>query len=99
MLYDWIKDRPLFETLSNRPQLSIVPFRTMVDGCADPDGHNDALCAAIQRDGRVYVSPATIDCHVWLRPCFTNFRTTSDDVAMLLEVAEELGATCQGLHH
>ena len=98
VLFDWIQDRPLFETLTSRPQLSIVPFRVVVDGCVDPDRHNDALCATIQRDGRVYVSPATIDGHVWLRPCFTNFRTTADDVAALLDVAEELGAVCSALH-
>ncbi len=98
MLFDWIQSRPLFKTLSSRPQLSIVPFRAVVDGCSDPDAHNDALCAAIQSDGRVYVSPATIDGHVWLRPCFTNFRTTDDDVAALLDVAEELGAVCRTLH-
>ena len=98
LLYDWVRSRPRFETLGSRPQLSIVPFRIVIDGCADPDSHNDELCTAIQRDGRVYVSPATIDGHVWLRPCFTNFRTTPDDVAMLLDVAEELGSTCASLH-
>ena len=98
MLFDWVQDRPLFETLSSRPQLSIVPFRAVVDGCTNPDRHNDALCSAMQHDGRVYVSPATIDGNVWLRPCFTNFRTTDGDVAMLLEVAEELGADCRTLH-
>ena len=97
-LYEWIQDRPLMESLPSRPQLSIVPLRVVVEGCADPDRHNDELCAAIQRDGRVYVSPATIDGHVWLRPCFTNFRTTSRDVETLLDVAEELGASCASLH-
>ncbi len=29
----------------------------------------------MQHDGRVYVSPAVIDGRIWLRPCFTNFRT------------------------
>lgn len=99
MLYDWVRDRPSFETLASRPQLSIVPFRALITGCTDSDAHNDALCSAIQRDGRVYVSPATIDGHVWLRPCFTNFRTTSYDVATLLDVAEELGSNCHTLHH
>jgi aromatic-L-amino-acid decarboxylase len=98
MLFDSIQGRPPFETLNSRPQLSIVPFRAVVDGCSDPDVHNAALCTAIQRDGRVYVSPATIDGHVWLRPCFTNFRTTSDDVAALLDVAQDLGEACDGLH-
>jgi aromatic-L-amino-acid decarboxylase len=45
----------------------------------------------MQADGRVYISPAVIDGQTWLRPCFTNFRTTDDDVRVLLEVAAELG--------
>ena len=98
MLFDQVHQRPPFITLGSRPQLSIVPFRAMVEGCVDPDEHNAALCTALQRDGRVYVSPATIDGHVWLRPCFTNFRTTPEDVLALLDVADELGARCDHLH-
>lgn len=98
MLFDWVQQRTLFETLRSRPQLSIVPFRAVVEGCPNINDHNDALCSAIQRDGRIYLSPATIDGGVWLRPCFTNFRTTSDDVAALLDVAEELGGVCRILH-
>jgi aromatic-L-amino-acid decarboxylase len=45
----------------------------------------------MQRDGRVYISPAIIDGRTWLRPCFTNFRTTEDDVRVLLTVAAEIG--------
>jgi len=97
-LYEWANERSGFETLTSRPQLSIVPFRRVVPGCSDVSAHNDALCTAIQKDGRVYVSPATIDGAVWLRPCFTNFRTTMDDVAALLDVASELGSSCEGLH-
>ena len=97
-LYDWANEHDLFETLPNRPQLSIVPLRARADGCEDLDAHNDALATALQRDGRVFVSPATIDGHVWLRPCFTNFRTRDDDVRALLDVAAELGSRCAGLH-
>ena len=49
-------------------------------GVADLDAHNDALAKAIQQDGRVYLASALIDGHVWLRPCFVNFRTTEEDV-------------------
>ena len=52
----------------------------------------------MQRDGRVYVSPAVIDGRIWLRPCFTNFRTTTDDVHITLAVAAELGATVCANH-
>ena len=54
--------------------------------------HNKKLCTAIENDGRVFLSPAIIDGEVWLRPCFTNFRTRPSDVDVLFAVIEELGA-------
>ena len=39
-----------------------------------------------------------IDGQTWLRPCFTNFRTTSDDVRIALAVAAELGSTICAHH-
>ncbi len=83
--------------LTSGPQLSIVPLRRTVPGCPDENAHNAELCTRLQSDGRVYVSPATIDGEVWLRPCFTNFRTTSDDVHLLLGLIESEGADCS--HH
>jgi aromatic-L-amino-acid decarboxylase len=91
LLYDLAQERADFQTLPQCPQLSIVPIRHVPAGCPDPDRHNDELCRAMQRDGRVYVSPAVIDGQTWLRPCFTNFRTTVDDVHVLVAVAAELG--------
>ena len=70
----------------------------MLPGCQDLDRHNDELCRAMQHDGRVFISPAVIDGQTWLRPCFTNFRTTPDDVRMALAVAAELGATVCANH-
>lgn len=98
LLYRLASEHESLETLSNHPQLSIVPLRVSATGCTDSDAHNEALCAAMQADGRVYVSPATIDGHTWLRPCFTNFRTRDDDVRVLVEVVLELGARCSTLH-
>ena len=97
-LYDAAAQRPLIETLTTRPSLSIVPFRVVPPECGDVNAHTTALCTQLQRDGRVYVSPATIDSTEWLRPCFTNFRTTHDDVMALLDIAEELGRSCDSLH-
>ena len=57
----------------------------------DVDAHNLALARANQRDGRVYLAPATVDGRVYLRVCFTNFRTTAKDVVEVLTVARELG--------
>ncbi len=98
LLYDRCAEHEVLETLAHRPTLSIVPLRVRVPQCPDPDAHTAALCARLQADGRVFVSPATIDGHVWLRPCFTNFRTRDEDVEALVTVVLELGAACAGLH-
>jgi aromatic-L-amino-acid decarboxylase len=79
-----------FEVLDAPPQLSIVPLRHAPTG-VDPNAHNQRLADAIQADGRVYLASALIDGDVWLRPCFVNFRTTTDDVLALMDVARELG--------
>ena len=98
LLYRLAKAHPSFQTLTHEPQLSIVPIRHVMPDCPDMDRHNEELCRAMQRDGRVYVSPAVIDGRTWLRPCFTNFRTTSDDVLTTLAVAAEIGQTMCAVH-
>lgn len=90
-LYTSANANPAFEVLSFPPSLSIVPIRHVLPGCPDPNAHNDALYRAMQEDGRVFISPGIIDGCTWLRPCFTNFRTTDDDVTALLAVADEIG--------
>lgn len=92
LLYDLAEAHPHFRVQPHPPQLSIVPIRHEPPECPDLDRHNDELCRAIQRDGRVYVSPAIIDGESWLRPCFTNFRTTLDDVHIAMAVAAEIGS-------
>ena len=91
LLYRHTRASQDFEVLDAPPQLSIVPIRHVPRGVADANAHNQALAAAIQADGRVYLSSALIDDEVWLRPCFVNYRTTDDDVIALLDVARELG--------
>jgi aromatic-L-amino-acid decarboxylase len=91
-LYTLASAHPAFEVLPFAPSLSIVPVRHVLPGCPDIDAHNDALYRAMQEDGRIFISPGIIDGHTWLRPCFTNFRTTDDDVAALLTVADEIGS-------
>ncbi|MBI1350886.1 MAG: aminotransferase class V-fold PLP-dependent enzyme [Actinomycetales bacterium] len=91
LMYDLASADPEFRTRAHPPQLSITPIQHVLPGCPDVDEHNAALCRAIQEDGRVYLSPAVIDGEIWLRPCFTNFRTTDDDVRETLAVAAELG--------
>lgn len=98
MLYDIAAKSAELETLLHRPQLSIIPIRHRPVGCNDSNAHNAALCTAIQADGRVYVSQAVIDGEIWLRPCFTNFRTSDEDIRVLAQVITEIGAECTRLH-
>jgi aromatic-L-amino-acid decarboxylase len=78
--------------MPNPPQLSIVPIQYLPDGVSDISAHNKALCLEIVKDGRIYISPAVIDGEVWLRPCYTNFRTSESDVEIMFDVIEELSA-------
>jgi aromatic-L-amino-acid decarboxylase len=82
-----------FELLSP-PCLSICTFRHVpatvaADGL---DAHNERLLAALQRDGRVYLSNAVIGGHFALRACVTNYRTTSADIDRTLDILRSLGA-------
>ena len=56
------------------------------------DAHNERILHALQRDGRVYLSNATLDGSFALRACITNFRTTRADVERVLAVVRELAA-------
>ena len=68
------------------PDLSIVLMRKQgID--------NAELVKRLQDDGRVYISHAEVDGETWLRPCFTNVRTTADDVRVLMDVADEVSGT------
>lgn len=98
LTYDLAAAHPSFGTFPYPPSLSIAPIRHVLPGCPDVDAHNDALYRAMQRNGRVFISPALIDGATWLRPCFTNFRTTEDDVRVLIEVADEIGTAICPAH-
>ncbi len=92
LLHREAEAREDFETIDQSPHLSIVPVRHVPADVEDLDAHNQALAAAIQTDGRVYLASALIDGRVWLRPCFVNYRTTDEDVLAVLDVAADLGA-------
>jgi glutamate/tyrosine decarboxylase-like PLP-dependent enzyme len=90
-LAERVADAEDFELLAG-PGLSICCFRhtpTHVDEAA-LDAHNERLLHALQRDGRVYLSNATVDGRFALRACITNFRTTPADVERVLTVVREL---------
>lgn len=88
-----VSDAPDLELLFE-PQLSTVPFRHVPQHLKGNEtalnAHNLALVKKMQEDGRVYISSALVDGKTCLRPCFVNFRTSEDDVRVLLEVTQEL---------
>ena len=91
LTYDLANQASDFRVLPNRPQLSIVPIQFTPAGVQDASGLNKKIYEAILEDGRIYLSPATIDGEIWLRPCYTNFRTSEADIDALFEVVRELG--------
>jgi aromatic-L-amino-acid/L-tryptophan decarboxylase len=90
LLADALRESPEFELLHD-PMLSTICFQHIPPGADDVDAHNIKLAREMQRDGRVFLAPATVDGHACLRVCFVNFRTTPDEVEFVLTVAEELG--------
>ena len=91
-LTELVREAPDFDLLHD-PMLSTVCFRHVPPGVADVDSHNVALARAMMRDGRIFLAPAAVDGRACLRACFVNFRTTPDEVPLVLEVAAELGAS------
>jgi glutamate/tyrosine decarboxylase-like PLP-dependent enzyme len=86
-----LADAEDFELLAG-PGLSICCFRHAPTHLDEPalDAHNERILQALQRDGRVYLSNATVDGRFALRACITNFRTTRADVERVLTVVREL---------
>ena len=85
-----VRQVPSMQLHAQESPLSVVAFRR-IPASGDPDLHNVRLAAAMQEDGRTFIASAAIDGHTWLRACLVNFRTTSADIRVLVEVAEELG--------
>lgn len=89
-LTESLRATPEFELLHD-PMLSTVCFRHVPPGADDLDAHNLRLAREMQRDGRVFLAPASVDGRACLRACFVNFRTTFEEVALVPSVARELG--------
>ena len=89
-LTESLRATPEFELLHD-PMLSTVCFRHAPPGVDDLDAHNLRLAREMQRDGRVFLAPASVDGRACLRVCFVNFRTTFEEVERVLSVARELG--------
>ena len=78
-------------------ELSICCFRYVRQDTGESELNrlNEQIMAAVQKDGRAYLSNATVNGKFALRTCITNFRTTKADIeqtlAVVREVARELG--------
>jgi len=90
LLTEALRDSPEFELLHD-PMLSTVCFRHTPPETDDINQHNVRLAREMQRDGRVFLAPASVDGQSCLRVCFVNFRTTLEEVSYALEVTQEIG--------
>lgn len=86
-----LRDAHDFEVLHD-PMLSTVCFRHVPIGVDDLDAHNLRLAREVQRDGRVFLAPASVDGKSCMRVCFVNFRTTAEQATRVPEVIREIGA-------
>lgn len=87
-----VQQSPTLELLQ-KPQLSVVLFRHVPSAQhTDLNAHNKRLASALQADGRVYVAGANVDGIDCVRACFVNYRTQDNDVHVLIDVVNEMGA-------
>lgn len=93
LTYEIARKRGNYRLLPESPQLSIVPIQYLPAKSENVSDFNAMLCNRIIEDGRFYISPAQIDGETWLRPCYTNFRTTKHDVEEFFNVIEEIAST------
>jgi aromatic-L-amino-acid/L-tryptophan decarboxylase len=79
-----VESEPALELLAP-VELSAVCFRVNEGGDqASLNQRNAEILQRVVRDGRVYISNATIRGAFALRACFVNHRTTDDDVAAIV---------------
>lgn len=91
-LADRVDSSPQLFRLADVP-LNIVSFR-FDPGGLEEDALNDLnarIGEAVLADGRVYVGTTRLGSKVAFRPAFTNWRTTTSDVDVLVEVIHEIG--------
>ena len=83
-----IAAQPHFEIVTE-PLLSLFTFRHVPEGIADIDRHNLDLVAAINDDGRIYLTQTRVDGQVAIRFQVGQFETTRDDVLFAFDVITE----------
>ena len=91
-LAERLRGEPDFEIVTD-PVLSLFSFRYRRDG-ADPDALNLALVAAINNDGRIYLTQTRVDGNLVIRFTAGAFSATEDDVKtagdVILEIARNM---------
>jgi aromatic-L-amino-acid decarboxylase len=90
-----LRDDERFELLGD-PPLSVVCFRRVLSDPDSEEAHNQALAAALARDGRILIAPAQADGRTWLRACLVNHRTTEADVRSIPDVVGEVSGVLLG---
>ena len=91
-LYEKVDMEPQFEALSHN--LSITTFRyTPGSGLSEAylNDLNKEICERIQSEGVVFVSNAVLEGKYALRACVVNFRSTKNDMDVLISEASRLG--------
>ena len=78
-LAGWIEEDPRFEVAAPHP-FSLVVFRAVPPGDADPDDWNQTLLEAVNRDGRVFLSHTTVDGRYAIRLAVGSARGTEQAV-------------------
>jgi len=88
-----VDEAPDLERLADVP-LNVVCFRFRPAGVpeAELDDLNRRLGAMVLEDGRVYFGTTDYAGKVAFRPAIVNWRTTENDVDMVVSVVRELGA-------
>jgi glutamate/tyrosine decarboxylase-like PLP-dependent enzyme len=94
----WTEETPELELMNAKRvaefPLNIVCFRYMPDGLDDTatDAFNRAAVAAIQKDGRAFVTGTVWAGRACVRAAFDNWATTRADVEVLQQVVRDIGA-------
>lgn len=89
-----VAEHPHLEGLGS--ELSISCFRHVPPGTLDANTlneHNRRILEALVHEGRLLMSPTTLDGRYSLRVCITNFRTTREDIDLLVNEVLRLAST------